>query len=190
MLEPHISALTALAKPAPVVDCFPGLTIRENPDVALASVARRHGYEAEFAAASKAYFGFDLPAPGKHCEIAPWGAFWTGAEQWFLEAPFVGHEDIAAHIKPALGASASVTEQTDAWGRFDLEGEAVLAVLERLCPLDVRTMKSGVATRSLIEHLGCFVICRAEGIFFSVLCPRSASASLHHALRTAALSAT
>lgn len=188
MPEPRLAPLAALGRPIPVVDVFPGLTIRENPEGALASVAMRLGCEGGFAAAARALFGFDLPGPGIHCEIAPWGAFWTGPEQWFIEAPFASHEDIAARIKAGLGTNASVTEQTDGWARFDVEGVSAYAVFERLCPLDVRKMKSGSAGRTLIEHLGCLVICRIEGWRFSVLGPRSCAASLHHALLTAALS--
>jgi len=55
-----------------------------------------------------------------------------------------------------------------------------------LCPLDAKAMISNSVSRSAIEHLGCLVICSSAGYKFSVLCPRSSAASLHHALCTAA----
>ena len=58
----------------------------------------------------------------------------------------------------------------------------------RLCPLPVRRMKTGAASRSIIEHMGSLVICRAEGRHFSVIAPRSFAGSLHHALMAAARS--
>lgn len=104
-----------------------------------------------------------------------------------VEAAFETHEDIVAALRPAFGDSASITEQTDAWVRFDLTGTGLAAVFERLCALDVRSMQPGDATRTVIEHLGTYVIRGTKGM--TVLGPRSAAGSLHHALVTAARSA-
>ena len=48
-------------------------------------------------------------------------------------------------------------------------------------------MQPGDATRTVIEHLGTYVIQGTQGM--TVLGPRSAAGSLHHALVTAARSA-
>ncbi|WP_417523246.1 sarcosine oxidase subunit gamma [Marinovum sp.] len=180
-------ALTALGATKPQVDDFDGLRISERPDWALASLAARLGREGDLAAAARGFLGSDLPGVGRCVETPPFHVFWTGPEQWMIEAPHDSHEDLAAQLKAAVGDAGSVTEQTDGWVRFDLEGAACHDVLERLCNADTREMAAGSATRSRIEHLGCFLVHRGTG-HFSILGPRSSARSLHHALVMAARS--
>jgi len=49
-------------------------------------------------------------------------------------------------------------------------------------------MAQGQVTRTRLEHLGCFLICRTKNSHFSVFGPRSSAGSLHHALTVAATS--
>lgn len=181
-----LKALTPLGHDAPVSETVGPVTITENVGVALASLASRLGREAEVAAAAQAA-GIPLPGPGR-AETASYGAIWLGPEQWMIEAPFETHEDIAAVLKPLFGEAASITEQTDAWVRFDLTAADLPALFERLCGHDLRRNGTGSATRTVIEHLGCYVVRRAENQV-SVIGPRSSAHSLHHALITAAKSA-
>lgn len=183
-----LAALTPLGGAQPRTDRVGDITITEVTDRALASVSRRNGKAAEFNAAAAGLFGTDLPGPGHWAAGTVWTLIWTAPDQWFAEAPFATHEDIAAITKQAFGDSASVTEQTDGWVRFDLEGPTVIDLLERLCPVPARSMPTGAATRSVIEHIGSFVICREAGRHFSVLAPRSFAGSMHHALAAAARS--
>jgi sarcosine oxidase, subunit gamma len=181
-----LKALTPLGHDAPVSETIGPVTITENVGVALASMASRMGREAEVAAAAQAA-GIPLPGPGR-AETASYGAIWLGPEQWMIEAPFETHEDIVAILKPLFGEAASITEQTDAWVRFDLTAADLPALFERLCGYDLRRNGPGSATRTVIEHLGCYVVRRAENQV-SVIGPRSSAHSLHHALITAAKSA-
>lgn len=182
MPDHRLKPLTPLGQAAPQTDTIGPITITENVLVALASLATRRGRDSDITKAAKT-LGITLPAPGHASE----NALWIAPDQWLIEAPFTSHEDILAHLKPAFGDAASITEQTDAWVRFDLSGPDLHALFELLCNLDTRAMKPGMGTRSVIEHLGCYVICRASG--FTVLGPRSSAKSLHHALITAAKSA-
>lgn len=183
-----LAALTPLGASAPKILQIGAVTISEVVDRALASVSCRQGKQAAFEAAARALFGLDLPAPGNSASGTTWSLIWTGPEQWFAEAPFASHEDIARIVKDGLGDSASVTEQTDGWVRFDIEGAGVVTLMERLCPVPARRMDTGAATRTLMEHMGCLVICRSKGRHFSLLAPRSFAGSLHHALSAAARS--
>jgi sarcosine oxidase, subunit gamma len=178
----------ALGGDAPRTDRFDGLTIAENPGLAMASLAARAGREADVAAAAKALAGLDLPGPGGMAAAGDWAAFWTGPGQWMLTAPVASHEDIAPMIKAAAGNAGSVTEQTDGWARFEITGAGIHDLLERLCNVDVRMMREDQATRCQIEHLGAFLLCRQAGAAFSILTLRSAAASMMHALETAARS--
>lgn len=183
-----LAPLAPLGAPEPQVDRIGDVTISEIVDRSLASVSSRMGREEEFSAAAEAFFGVELPEPGEWAAGEAWGLIWTSPGQWFAEADFASHEMIAAEVKAALGENASVTEQTDAWARFRIEGGGTVAMLQRLTMADSAAMKSGQATRTAIEHLGCLLICRKAGMSFDILCPRSSAASLHHALTGAARS--
>ena len=182
MTDHRLKPLTPLGHASPQTDTIGPIAITENTGMALASLATRKGREADVAKAAIA-LNIALPGPGHASE----NALWLSPDQWMIEAAYATHEDIVAYLKPAFKDAASVTEQTDAWVRFDLNGSNLHAVFELLCNLDTRAMQPGHATRTVIEHLGCYVTCGAMG--FTILGPRSSAKSLHHALITAAKSA-
>ena len=182
MPDHRLKSLAPLGNSAPQTDTVGPITIAENTSIALASLATRKGRDADVATATQA-LNITLPGPGRATDTA----MWLAPDQWMIEAPFNTHEDIAAHLKLAFKDAASIAEQTDAWVRFDLRGADLHALFERLCNLDTRAMQPGHATRTVIEHLGCYVICRNTG--FTLLGPRSSAKSLHHAVMTAAKSA-
>jgi sarcosine oxidase subunit gamma len=163
------------------------VTITEVTDTALASLAARHG-EALAVADIAETAGIPLPPPGKAAQGATYAAFWLSPEMWMIEAPFATHEDIVAILKPHFGEAASLTEQTDAWARYDVTGNDLPTMFERLCAFDLRSHGLGSATRTVIEHLGCYVVIRTDN-HLSVIGPRSSAASVFHALETAARSA-
>lgn len=183
-----LAPLTPLGGTVPRTDTVGRVTITEIADRAIASLACRRGQQEALAKAATALFGCDLPGPGQSVHSGDWGIIWTGPDQWFVEAPFATHENIAARLKAAFGQAASVTEQSDAWGPFDISGDGVLEVLKRLVPVDTAAMASGAATRTIAEHIGCHVICRAAGQHFTLMGARSFATSLHHALMAAARS--
>lgn len=180
-------AITALGGSEPHVDTVGTVTCSEVPGVALASVAARAGLEAKARKALAKLIGASAPDVGQFGGDVV-SAFWTGPDQWMVEAPFDTHEELAHQTKDCVGDTASVSEQTDAWTRFDLEGADILAVLELLCNLDCRKMGAGETARTSIHHLGCFVLCRSTSLF-SLYGPRSSAVSLHHAIVAAMKSA-
>lgn len=184
-----LKPITAMWGTSPQVDEFQGLVISECPDWAYASLAARRGQEEACAGAAAGYLGTDLPGIAESVTAGPLTVFWMGAQQWMIEAPHDSHEDLAPQVLQAVGASASVTEQNDAWVRFDLEGARCHDVLERLCNADTRMMEQGHVTRVQLGTLSCFLICRGKDTHFSVIAPRSSARSLHRTLTDAARSA-
>ena len=182
MPDHRLKPLTPLGNSAPQTDAIGPVTLIENVDWALASLATRRGRDGDVQRAALA-LDIALPLPGHASDTA----LWIGLDQWIIEAPYARHEDFAAYLKPAFGDAASITDQTDAWVRFDLSGTDLHALFEIVCNLDTRSMIPGHATRTVIEHLGCYVRCRNNG--FTILGARSSAKSLHHALITAARSA-
>lgn len=182
-----LHALTALGARVPAVVTVGPLTITERFDVALASVAARRGRMADLAIAAQAA-GLPLPGPARYEAGAVYAGFWTAPEMWLVEAPFASHELIAGMLKGALGDAASVTEQTDAWVAVDLAAPDLSPLLARLCNVDFLTVSPGHATRTMIEHLGCYLIKHGAGSV-RLYGPRSSAESLLHALEVAAASA-
>ena len=129
--------------------------------------------------------GLALPGPGLADLAAEWQALWLGPEQWMVMADITAHEDIAADLLAAFGTAASVTEQTGGWVCLDVSGVALPALFERLCPLDTRAMQPGSGTRTVIDHLGCYLI-RTAPEQWRMFGPRSGAACLLHALTMAA----
>lgn len=183
----QLQAMTALGAWVPAVATVGPLTITERFDVALASVATRRGRSEDLAKAA-GVAGLPLPGPVRHEASAVYAAFWAAPEMWFVEAPFASHELIEPMLKAALGNAASVTEQTDAWVAFDLAAPDLSPLLERLCNVDFRAVSDGHATRTMIEHLGCYLIKHGAGAA-RLYGPRSSAESLLHALEVAAASA-
>lgn len=181
-----LKPLTALGHAAPVVERIGPWTLTERADVALASLALRRGREAEVQALAA---GSGLPLPGVEAfaQGAVYGAFWITPEMWMVEAPFASHEDVRAHLLAIFGSAASITEQTDAWVRLDLSGPDLVRVMERLSNFDLALAPEGAARRTVIEHLGCYLIKRSETVL-TLYGPRSSAESLRHALITAARS--
>lgn len=185
MADLALKPLTPLGSDTPANITIGPVTITEVVDTALASLAVRRDHD--IATAAKAA-GIPLASPGRAEQAATYGTIWLGPDQWMVEAPFASHEDIVAILKPLFGESASLTEQTDAWARFDVTGDRLPAMVERLCNFDLATQGAGAATRTMMEHLGVYIVVRSP-THISILGPRSSAASLHHALTTAAKSA-
>jgi sarcosine oxidase subunit gamma len=177
-------ALTALGHRAGDVVQIGPYQITERFDVALASLAVRRGQDKGFAAAAKKA-GVPLPGAAMHQTGKVFSAFWTTPEMWLVEADFGTDEDIVAALKPIFGETASITEQTDAWVRFDVSGAGLPSLFERLTNVDLTTRPDGFATRTVIEHLGVYLV-KHGAEFVALYGPRSSAKGLLHALEVTA----
>lgn len=153
-----------------------------EPGLALASVAARTGKEGEAATRLADILGTGLPLPGALSKGAEHSAFWTGRDQWMIAADHETHEHLAAELKSALEDTASVTEQNDGWICLDLTGPDLPRVFERLMHADTSALKEGTAIRTVIEHIGCFVLCLETDRHYRLFAGRSYGRSLFHAL--------
>jgi sarcosine oxidase subunit gamma len=181
----NLTAITALGSSVPSVDTVDGATLCENAELALASVHASIGHETACRAALADLLDGRVPDVGKVILRDPEAAFWTGPDQWMVGAPYETHEDLDAQLKARFGASASITEQSDAWACFDLQGAKMERVMELLCPINIRAMQTGDVQRTSLHHLGCFVIRRDPSDWVRILGPRASAGSLHHAIVTA-----
>ena len=184
-----LTPTTALGGTIPFDKTIGGNRIREVSDAVMASLAMLKGKGTAFKKAAASQLG-ELPAPGHGGGDAGGDAgsashistIWMGPDQYLVEG--IDAMTLAA----TFGTSAAITDQSDAWVRFDVTGGDVVAMLERLSGADTRRMQAGSATRTAIHHMHCVIVCRAGGTDFTILGPRSSAASLHHALVAAAAS--
>ena len=176
-----LTPTTALGGTIPFDETIGGNRIREVSEAAMASLAMLKGQGAAFKKAAASRLG-ELPGPGHAGGANHASTIWMGPDQYLVE----GID--AATLAATFGASAAITDQCDAWVRFDVTGGDVVAMLERLSGADTRRMQAGSATRTAIHHMHCVIVCRAGGTDFTILGPRSSAASLHHALVAAAAS--
>lgn len=183
MPDHRLIARPALGLAAPKTETLGPVRLAEVTDTALASLASRRGREGAVAAIA-GQIGLPLPPPGCAASGPIWSAFWLGPDQWMLEAPAATHEDIAVPLRAAFGQAASITEQSGAWVRIDVFAPDLPALFERLSAQDTRAMQPGSATRTVIEHLGTYLIRRPDRM--TLLGPRSSADALWHALATAA----
>ena len=186
MADTSLKPLAALGGDAPKTIVIGSHRIVERFDVALASLATRRGHEKHVAKAAKSA-KLRLPEPARANTGIPCSAFWLSTQQWMIEAPFKTHEDLAAHLKSIFTDAASITEQTDAWVRFDVTAPNLHPLFEKLCNVDLPQSPVGYAGRTVIEHIGCYLIKRAVGEI-TLYGPRSMAASLLHVLEVAAQS--
>lgn len=118
-------------------------TLSEVMPEAITSVTPFRGRETAVSDALKAEIGAGFPAPNRTTGKAGARAIWVGAGQALVLGPKVAPD------------GAAVTEQSDAWAVFKLEGEDAEAVLARLTPIDVRrsVFKRGHTARTLLQHM-------------------------------------
>ncbi|MFD2854724.1 sarcosine oxidase subunit gamma [Seohaeicola zhoushanensis] len=175
-----LTAICALGATEPRRETFGALTLAERPDTALLSVALRR------ARRSPRRWGWRCPAPA-HGRWARAGRLLDRPRPVDGRGAGQGRHRRGCNFLPNL-PGCSLTEQTDGWTLFEFSaksGATVGRLLERLVNLDTASLAPGRATRTAVEHMGVFVIRRAEAEL-AVWGTRSAAESLWHALSTTA----
>lgn len=116
-----------------------------------------------------------FPAPGEVIAEGPGRLIWAGRETAFLTG-------VPA---PDLAGRAAVTDQSDGWVWVTLAGAGTeaMAVLARLCPLDLRpgAFPVGTSARSVLQHLSVLLVRTAEDAF-QIAAYRSMAGTLVHDL--------
>ena len=184
MADYRLRPRTAFGAETPRAITHGAASLTERPDLAIASVAARAGQGAHVASVIEARLGAACPVSA-FVEGPELSAFWTGPDQWFVIGDHVRHERLAETLEADLGALASVTEQNDGWVVFDLTGEALGRLLERLCNIDLSAFHAGRAQRTVIEHVPSYVLCRETERSYRLLCARSYALSFAHGLELA-----
>lgn len=176
-----LTPITALGAKTARKETYDALTLSENPELALASLALRRDQT------PPSPFGLRLPDPGHCADKGSVAAFWTTPGQWMIEAPGRANEDFAARLEEEV-PGGSISEQTDAWTAIEITAKnsaALEALMQKLVNLDPAQIAPGHAARTGLEHMSVYLIRRSE-THLAVMGMRSFAAALWHALVTAA----
>lgn len=182
-----LTPITSLGGKTPLTTNIGTITIAEVDSLALASIATRKGGKTATERVLKSILG-SVPAVGKTAAKDDITGFWMGPDQWMITAPLETHETMADDLVAQVKSKASITEQTGAWAVFDITGDAMPDVCERLCGVPIREMTVGDVRRTTIHQLGCFVTPMNSGNTLRVVGPRASARSLYHAIEVAAKS--
>jgi sarcosine oxidase subunit gamma len=125
-------------------------------------------------AALMALHGLGFPAPGTFLADGAVSIAWSGLDQAFL---------MGVTADPSLGAHAALSDQSDGWARFVLEGEMARACLARLVPIDLSAAACppGSARRTLLGHMPALILHRG-GDGFEIMVFRSMATTAVHEL--------
>ena len=114
----------------------------------------------------KKLFHLELPGDGKSLVAKDNTIMWIGMGQYL----FLGNK--------VESISAAITDQSDAWTVVELAGIDSSDVMDRLCPVDVRSMEVGDVIRSLLGHMATIV--RKTDLGYELMVFRSFSKTLVH----------
>lgn len=152
-------------------------SLTEETSGAMTSLAPGKGGDKPLSQALKVAHGLAYPALNRTTGKPGARAIWFGRGQAMLLGPVPD---------PALGAHATLTDQSDAWAVVRLEGAAATDVLARLVPLDLRgkQFRRGHTARTELAHMMASVT-RVGDKAFIIMVFRSMATTLVHDLKTA-----
>jgi len=129
------------------------------PPREIVQVMVRRGQGIPFAAAMRDGFGIEPPGPGHATTGEAVTAIWVQPGQWFLVAPRGAEGGLAARAQAALGALATVTDQSHGRTTITLSGTMAREALSHGCRLDLhpRAFGPGRAANTVIAQIGCLL---------------------------------
>jgi len=164
------------------------VTIAEITGRSIVSIAVPNGGLAALKTAVSKQMKLDLPGPGRLTRTKSGDAMlvWTSPDQFLYLFDEMGSHP-AKSVGTALAGKAHVTDQSDAWACLEIAGSRKPEALERICPIDLHPDKfeTGMATRTMIEHLGMLIL-RDQSDRFLVLSARSSAQSMLQAIEISA----
>ena len=154
-----------------------GLHLSEVVPEAVTSIMPYAGQEAAASALLQSLLGLDLPGPNRATGRAGARAVWSGRGQALL---------VGKAVDGTLARHAALTDQSDGWAIFSLQGQGVEDVLARLTPLDLNrgVFKRGHAARSLLGHMSA-ILSRTGENTFEIMVFRSMARTAVHELEVA-----
>ena len=129
-----------------------GVLARVVDDLALASLAARKDAAPALAQAARVTFGLELPTGPRMARGAELAVIGTAPGRWLVLKEAARGADLLARLTTAFGASAALTDQSDANLVLELSGPQVAGTLEKLVALDLHpdVFKPGDAAATMV----------------------------------------
>ncbi len=156
------------------------VAVNEVTDIAIVSIAKPLDDGDALASAIQAAWGCALPASRGTTSSSDGSVtlIFSTPDQTLAIMPSVDGLAVTG-VAATLGDAGYYTEQTDNWVGLRLSGPKATAALERICPLDLASMIIGGAERTVMEHLGVFIMREADEQFLLLSGSSSAQSFLH-----------
>lgn len=156
------------------------VAVAEVTDISIVSIATPLAGRDALEAAVQGAWGCPLPLPRWSTISADKSnrLIFSTPDQTLAVLP--GVDGLAVTIvAETLGDVGYYTEQTDNWVGLRVNGTKAITALERICPLDLDTLPVDGAERTVMEHLGVFIVKEAEDQFLLFSGSSSAKSFLH-----------
>lgn len=156
------------------------VAVAEVTDIAIVAIATPLGGGEALASAIQAAWGCALPAPRGTSASSDGSVtlIFSTPDQTLALLP--GVDGLAVtDVAAKLGDAGYYSEQTDNWAGLRVSGAKAITALERICPLDLALIPVGGAERTVMEHLGAFIMREAEDRFLLLSGSSSAKSFLH-----------
>jgi sarcosine oxidase subunit gamma len=182
-----IDAQSAFAGPL-VSPAGRGLVATEREALGIASLSVRRGQRAALQERAAAHLALALPDGSRRVTAGAISVAGTGPGTWLVIRENSANA-LAADLKAAVGDTASVADQSDAYAVLRLSGPELRQTLAKLVPLDLhpRAFKVGDVAATLGAQIGVLLWRIDDGAdgqpVVEVAVPRSMAASFWQALR-------
>ena len=155
------------------------IRLREVANQSLIAMAIPQGEESKFKNNIKNIFNLKMPSPTKSVKNKDTRLLFTQPDQIFVLMKRA--EDPENSMAITFGASAYITDQTDAWVILEISGESSREALERICQVDLdkNVFQLDGMARTSMEHMSAIIIRKADDTFYLMSASSSAKSFLH-----------
>ena len=132
------------------------------------SLNQNVGQSKKFNSTFKSFFLCAPPPVSNVHENKKTLVFWTRKNSYFVLG------DInAKSLVSSFNSIASITDQTGGWVCFGISSKHSKSIFEKLVTFDIDSFKEGEVTRTSINKINCFVLCKGKNSNYIIVCPTS-----------------
>jgi methylglutamate dehydrogenase subunit D len=164
-----------------------GVTALERSGLGIARIVARKGQGARMAQLFRSTFGVEPPQGPQRAGHGDIGIAGIGPQIWLATRDGAGN-GFAESLRRALGDSASVSDQSDAYAILRLSGPRVRAALAKLTPIDIhpRSFRVNSVAQTICGYVNVMLwrledSARGDPVF-EMWVAGSLAASLHQAI--------
>lgn len=152
-----------------------GITIIENPRLALASLIARRNCACQLSEAIQSHWEADLPATPRTAEGKGVRFIWAGPERWLAASADMSGAALVVSLRKAAGDLASVCDQSDSRILLAISGPHARDMLAKCVPIDLHPTTFGIGDTAitLAGHVGCQIWQTDDKPTYALAIPRS-----------------